>query len=394
VPWEVTVFAWTTAPSRTLPVSPTPPPSPSARANVPIVLSTDVSSFDISGIVDGDELRTAWGYRARLRIRGVSEDVLLGDPVVLENVTLSVGWTYISANAAILVFAAESARGDSAVVDIKFGSAGPLWQYDPERAAVSAIPGRRGFAVHAPGQILTFITAGYPFVTNVSTFWFGNSSGLYTDEPWSQVVDDAFDGFDSALAFTWQGINVPADGEVRKTVIVRFGQFESSRVTLSLEPLTGTFYFKSSVPVRGLANAEPLPTGFGIRLLVVVDGKEGEPVPVDRNSYWVGSPFTVSVVPEELGLFEGTYRLAFYAVDEDGDVLDAVVETLTVSTTEITPTEGPAAGQASASVAGPVVGSIVGVLAVAGAVGAFIWWRKNRIGPETKEFMIDGKQDL
>jgi hypothetical protein len=195
------------------------------------------------------------------------------------------------------------------------------------------------------------------------------------------------------LSFTWHGVNVPAGGEVKKTVIVRFGDFETSHVTLAVTPLTGTFYFKTQIAFEGLANAAPLPTGSGVQLFLVVDGKEDKLIPIGRNLYWLGAPFTLAIVPEELGLLEGTHRLAFYAVDEDGDVSDATVATLTVSRTEISPSGEPEA-QKSSSVAGPVVGSIVGVLAVAGAVGGFLWWRKNRIAADKKEYIINGKQEV
>jgi hypothetical protein len=178
---------------------------------------------------------------------------------------------------------------------------------------------------------LTFITAGYPFVDNVSTFYFGNTWDdwwwyLQTDEP----EHDGEDG--SQIAFSWQNVAIPASETVERSFIVRFGPFESSRVTLGLEfpPLTEPVHYLSTLAIQGNVQAEPDPTANHVTLWVVVDDDESE-LKLLGDSYVLNTPFTLNFIPNEYGLGNGAHILAFYAIDSDGDISPAQSATITVS---------------------------------------------------------------
>jgi hypothetical protein len=324
---------------------------------------------------------------------------------------LSVDWRYLSTNSAVITLTATNGGSNSATVDIgvaadiTFGVPIPEFEYLPENAPVTSAPGGRGFTVRSPGNLLTFITSGYPFVSDVSTFWFGPDSGISTGEVWSQVEADSFTGGDSAIAFSWQGVAIGPGMQVARSVVVKFGELETSRLVLVLTSAPqGLVYAQAPMMINGVVEADPLPSGLRIQLILVVDGGDNGTVVLEKT-YWVDAPFLLVLVPSELGLVDGVHEFVFYAVDEDGDVSEGNGVKVTLSrdpTRSFAPTPSDGAAKLkSGAVAGIVVGAALAVgIVVVAAAGFYFWWRRTTdeaTGSLTEEAtgrLLDTPQDV
>jgi hypothetical protein len=255
--------------------------------------------------VNESKFLTADGYVARLRIGQNDTQIWYGEPAQLGDVTLSVSWRSLSTNAAVITLTATNGGSNSSTVDIgvaaciNFGVPMPEFEYLPENAPVTSAPEGRGFTVRSPGNLLTFITSRYPFVSNVSAFWFGRRDGISTGGAWSQVENESFSGGDSAIAFSWQGVEIDPGTEITRSVVVKFGELETSRVVLTLKfpPLPILVYPQAPLIINGDVEAEPLPSGLVIRLILVVDGRDNAPV-VLEETYWLGTPFCACACPQ------------------------------------------------------------------------------------------------
>jgi hypothetical protein len=235
-------------------------------------------------------------------------------------------------------------------------------------------------------------------VSDVQTFWFGHRDGIYTEDAWSQVQAESFTGGNSAIAFSWQGVEIDGGTRVARSFVVKFGELETSRLVLALtfpRP-QGLVYAQAPLVIDGLVEAEPLPSGLGIRLVLVVDGRDNETVVLEKT-YWLEAPFTLLLVPAEVGLVDGLHEFVFYAVDEDGDVSDGEGLNVTLSKDpfpSLARTPSDVAAASGGAVAGIVVGSILGVGVVGAAVAGFFCWWKRPKDDEAFGCMIDNTQDV
>jgi hypothetical protein len=159
-------------------------------------------------------------------------------------------------------------------------------------------------------------------IDDVSTFWFGDVLEL-AGKAWTQVTEPWFLGEDSAMAFTWQGIALPAGGTLTKSVIVRFGGFESSNIVLSVAfPRAGEkLYCLDTFKISGVASMTDArqPTGKLIRLFLEIDADSGL-ISEISGGYRLYDPFTIWLIPAEQGIRSGSHQLTIYAVDADGNV--------------------------------------------------------------------------
>jgi hypothetical protein len=332
----VTIVAPTKGATSSISASHSPGPSISPRVNVPISVR-NVSfadylphpSFDIFGTLGNDTVLTTYsGYFAGLRINDTTVLLEYLHPIELWTVTLSVEWRRISTNAIVLTVVVSNANAHEVVVDV--GVTADINFDGRDDAPCTAIAGRRGFTVHSGTNALTFITARYPLVTDVSTFWFGWYYNR-TNNGWAQVPEDSFSEGDSALSFTWQGIEIADGGVVKKSVIVRFGQFETNRVTLTLGVIPESVEIGKPLLITGSVRASGEPTDAGISLFLTIDGALDSLAQLS-GAFTIVTPFTVPLVLGNYGVAIGPHRLSFYAVDADGDVSDEQTIGVTVQT--------------------------------------------------------------
>jgi hypothetical protein len=339
--------------------------------NVPIeIKDTSYSdfyppSFDIVG--DETLLTTLTGYFVGLRIGSETATVVHLNPANLSDVFLSVTSRAISVNAVVLSMQVENRGAAATVADI--GVTADINFDGLDGAPCSALPGRRGFTVHSSQNALTFITSGYPLVTDASTFWFG----VYwnrSENGWTQVVEDSFSGTDSAMSFTWQGIAVGPGARVRKSAIVRFGSFETSHITLTLtfpQPV-GAIEADTALLITGEVRASSAPSSPGLRLFLSIDEADAVDLIEIPGTFVLDVPIALSLIPAHYGLRNGTHRLAFYAIDADGDVSDAQSARFEIASGGGSDQDGPGTDPPPAKGSRTVV-AILGAIGGSGFIG-------------------------
>jgi hypothetical protein len=342
----VTVIAPSATPTATASVSHSPSPSISPRVNVPIVITnaTRWESFNVYGEINGTQVRTSFaGYTALLAINGDQVQMFSTKPANLSAVVLSLGYHYLSTNALLLGLQVENFNDSTQTVDVAITADILFGGHDD--APCHAIPGGHGFSMLSDLDEFTFITGGYSLVTDASTFWFGRFSNR-SDNIWNQVQELSFAGADSAMAFSWQDIVLLPGQRSRQNVLMRFGGFETSHVSLTLTfPSFATPVFcHAPLAFQGVVNVEGSPTEPAVTIFLVVDGDIAEMEEID-GQFVLGHSFTLAVVPSDFGIHTGVHSLAFYAVDADGDVSEPRAANVTVTDEPTSQSPGPRTAQ-------------------------------------------------
>jgi hypothetical protein len=338
-------------------------------------------SFDIVGMI-GDETvsTTLTGYFAVLRIGNETVPVVHLNPVNLFDVYLSIESHNISVNAVVLSMLVENRGTAAKVADV--GVTADINFNGLDSAPCSALPGRRGFTVHSPQNALTFITGGYPLATNASTFWFGSYENRSKDG-WSQVTEDSLSGVDSALSFTWQGIEVGSGARVRKSVIVRFGSFETNHITLTLifPYLVEAIEANTPLSIAGYVTSSTSPTSPDLRLFLSIDNTDAAELIDIPGTFVIDRPIALLLTPAQYGLQNGTYCLAFYAVDADGDVSDPQ-STILAIVSGASDQDGIGGDDASTAKGSRTLVAILGAIGGSGLIGGLfvvlLWYGKRR----------------
>jgi hypothetical protein len=207
-------------------------------------------------------------------------------------------------------------------------------------------------------NVLTIITAGYPLVTDASTFWFG-PWGQRVPNFWAQVEEATFSGDDSAMSFTWQNISVGSGLSLVKSFIARFGPFESSHLTLEIQVGVTTVAATESLSITAAASASRPATGPEITVLVQVDHDPALLYDV-AGEFAIGVPFALAIAPQSVGVLTGIHSLTFFAVDADGDVSDGRSVTITIGSGGADAGGGDAHGAGGSRTVVAIIGAIAG----------------------------------
>jgi hypothetical protein len=313
---------------------------------------------------------------AVVRVANDPATIVDAQPATISGISLAVSWRRISPNA--LLFALKLSSNNNTQQQVDFRITADIKFDGLDDAACAAIPSGHGFTVLSERNFLTFITGGYPLVTNVSTFWFGSNLDR-EKEAWTQVTDTKFEGGDSAVSFTWQRIAIAPSATLVKNFLVKLGPFESSHVTLTL-----TFPdWSKAVPVddplsiSGTALASPPATALAVSLFVQVDQDPSllSDVP---GAFQSGVAFGLELRPSSIGITSGSHTLTFFAVDPDGDVSDGQSATITIGSSD----DGGGSGTVIA-----IVASVAGVVVV--VVIVIVIWCVKRRGPEQARMKSD-----
>jgi hypothetical protein len=172
-------------------------------------------------------------------------------------------------------------------------------------------------------------------------------------------------------------------------VIVRFGNFETTGITLEIGTPAKSVPIRSPLSISGTVRAVGSPTNVVISLFLVVDVAVGSAVQLPV-SFIIGASFTLSFVPGHYGITIGNHRLSFYAVDADGDVSEPQVVVVKVEAGSRSPdSPEPPEEQVSSTVVaiiGAIAGSAVIIVAV---LIALLCYRRKR----GQQKVVLGKSD-
>jgi hypothetical protein len=346
----------------------------SPRLNIPIHLR-NVSiadynfphpSFDIYGkFANTTVLTTYSGYVVSLRINDTTAFLEYLNTLNLSNIYLSIDSRQISINSLILRLEIMNTKSIESIVDLSITT--DINFDGSDNASCATIIGGHGFTVYSALNALTFITGGYPFVTDVSTFWFGSYDNR-TEKEWTQVIENSFSGGDSALSFWWQNIIVPAGETVRKSVIVRFGSFETAHVVLMIEEKkTRSVSVDGQLLITGVVNVIGSPAKDGISLFLVVDDAV-EPGIQLPDSVMINVRFSVEFVLRQYGIGIGNHRFVFWTVDADGDISESQI--IDVKVEKELEQESPDATEPTEEKGDRTMVAILGAIGGSGLIGA------------------------
>jgi hypothetical protein len=170
-----------------------------------------------------------------------------------------------------------------------------------------------GFEMRKDGLNLYAVVRNAPLVTDVDTYWFGASG-----HQWEQVQASEVGGGSSASvygAFSWQNREVPANGSVCWSAIIRAGlpEWEKPVVTV-LAATPDTLDCTSTMWISGSVSSEAHGT---IRLFLVIDGNTFDLIELGSGLGESGS-FTEKVDLTGRVLSPGDRTFSLYAVDAGG----------------------------------------------------------------------------
>jgi hypothetical protein len=359
----------------------------SSTSTILISFRDDRLSFDITGSTSsGSSITTSYsGYSALLRIGSFLSPIISGSSATISSISLSIHSHQLSPNSLLLFFRLSNSGSETQLADVGISSFVLL--DDDDSAPISALPLNQGFVVHSQNSPLTFILADHPIVTDISTFWYG-ARGSASQNNWTQVDVNSYNDSESALAFSWQNISVPAGGINVRSCIVKFGEVgPTPTLELSFQQFAEPFPAGDSMSV-GVVSGGDL-----IRIVLIVDNfLNVNDVDVTFSE---GSEVAFEFRPSDYQIGDGFHRLGFYGVDSEGDVSLGVFVNITIGTipeSEVSVGIEPSETHEPAAVNQviPIVVAVGGALLVAaGTIAIFIFGRKH-----DKETRIGGTSSM
>jgi hypothetical protein len=232
----------------------------------------------------------------------------------LKNVRLSISLLSYSQNAALVIFNLTNSNPTSALVDLEVD--GDLDFRGVDDPPVAALSGGRGLIAWSDHYALTFVLRSSPLVTDVTTFWSGPADDIENNY-WVQQRTELFYGEDSGLVWSWQRVSVPAGQVVTKAVIIKFGEPELNKLTLTLDiaAVPETVTLTDVVQIPGVVTSE-VPSAV-VQLLILIDGGYGLFYRW-RPSVPLGTEFLFPFSARSFQAGAGSHTFALYAVDQLG----------------------------------------------------------------------------
>jgi hypothetical protein len=200
----------------------------------------------------------------------------------------------------------------------------------------------RGFCLTANSKMISYVCGDHALVTDCSGYWFGQSNlrSLYL---WTQVDRAMYEG-NAGLAFSWRSVPVPAFGAAQRRMLVKFGSFSNTNVTLTIvfPTLSGPIEYGDSVSITVNVSDELGDLFFSV--FILADGDSGVPSALFRNLST--EPTDISFCPSDFLTRGGSCNLSFFGVNPYGDISDGVVWSLShgpFPTQSPTPSRSPLA---------------------------------------------------
>jgi hypothetical protein len=340
-------------------------------------------------------------------------DIVGGRPVTVGGITVETVALELSAYAILLSLRLRSANENPTDCDISVFAETNVGGNEVPHVAV--LPGGNG--LYWSGE---YLAAGYRLnvvsgndcpltLPPISSYWFGPFYELLANR-WNQTTESFYSG-DVGVAWSWQGISVPALGSAIRSVLLRSGNHYTDKPTLSIlggsepprVPIGGSFTIIFLV-------TDPIATSV-LKIFVVYAGDVSDAtLVIGQVNQNVPVPVAVTLPAEYVTVGDG--RLMFFAVNDIGFISDEVILPVTVDpAADATLTRSPSPSFALSSptpvvfvppaeesstagkIAGGVVGGFLGLLVVA-AIVLYLLHRCWKSGAEEKvamDYTIDSE---
>jgi hypothetical protein len=297
-------------------------------------------AFSVRGIDGRYSFITVYGgFDARLRIGGNLSRPAVACSRSLANVKLSISTLAYAQNAGLIIFNLTNSNPTTVLVDLEVD--GDLDLRGVDDPPIAALPGGRGLITWSDRYALTFLLRSSPLVTDVTTFWFGRADDL-EDNYWVQQKAELFYGDDSGLVWSYQRVSVPPGEVVTKAAIIKFGEAELNKLslTLNLDAVPETVALTDVLNIPGVVTSD-VPNAV-IQLLTFVDGSYGA-IYRWRTAVAPGKEFSFPFSAKSFQVGTGSYTFSVYAVDQVGTLSAAAKISLSVLAPTATVKRSPAA---------------------------------------------------
>jgi hypothetical protein len=356
-------------------------------------------TFNITGYPpDSPSIRTTSnGYSVILRVGMTIGLVDRTFPVRIGNITLSMKWTFVSSNTAVFAF---TLRNDGSLTTADIGVSNDAYFDATDNPPIATIGDGQAFAVYGERGVITFIVRSAPFVSDVSTYWFGVVSSLSMSN-WTQVTADSIANIDSTWTLSWQNITVPTKGIITRSFLVTFGILNADQITLNMDipAINGSIYYRDSLEISGEISSSKLDDI--LQILIVIDNDPSQIIPTDI-SFPSGAEFLFEFRPIDYAIPEGGHNVSFYAVNREGSISNAQIVFLAVIEPSPSPKKTETASgsvlpkateiqfntsvlvtgsdeppETKSGIIGPVIGGAVGFLVIVTVLVIYFIWRKR-----------------
>lgn len=312
---------------------------PSQDDNGKMWFDTDISdlgeeddylyAFNIQGYVGEDLLCTTydnWGYEVFLQEEGDEEATQVGTgPNGVERVVGEIGFTnrltFVNGGNYVKVeYIIRNTTSSAKTVSIATTSDTQIGEQDdaPMEVTDSAIIMRDGDT--AQFNIICRDAYG---VTDVDGMWIG-----YYDYQWEEMFTDegpcTLEYTDSGLAFSWIGIDLPANGTKTFSVLFGVGAANDAPV-LTLNPISTNVTPGQELIISG--KVTDTENSIDTKIYYVLD--DGEPTLLYNFDEEPGTFIKKLVLPSDAD-FTGEHTIMFYAVDDNGALSTAVKKTISL----------------------------------------------------------------
>lgn len=168
--------------------------------------------------VHGDEKKTTFsdrGYNIRLRVDGGNSNYA-SNGGTYDGITMNCSGTNRTGSCLIVTFTLRNTTNEVKTVDL--GVHADVMIDTNDKATVTRLEGDRGLEMMHGNQRYSVLlrSASSYGVDDVSTIWFGQ----YSNAPynvWNNTSVNQISDIDSEMAFSWQGIQIPAYGTVTRS---------------------------------------------------------------------------------------------------------------------------------------------------------------------------------
>jgi hypothetical protein len=326
----------------------TPMPSPTLPTDFPIPLDYWCAYwglFELTGRFDGAYIFLAapdQGFISSIWIASINVQVPFSEcggwPGSYQGITITSDYKQLTDNCGIVFF--NFTNENDYTDTISFEAEMALWFDYREFVPIVGIDGGRGMSALSDRFAFTVFCRNYPFVTDVSTYWYGDR-----DEPpgpiWTQVEQPYYANMErrSREAFTWQGIELEPGQTVTKSVIMKFGLPDANYLQLNIEWDQAGLPEDPVTPYWVVGRIMSASEEVTIRLVLVVDGDIANMYTIDQE---MEPEFNYSVLPSDLGISPGPHRFAFYAIDSLGVISNEEASDVVVILPTASPVPTPA----------------------------------------------------
>jgi hypothetical protein len=297
----------------TVPRTRTPAPSPMITNLPTMSIRNTYPGFQ----VDGSGTSSFRGPSFTINVRVGSSWKSMGFYESYESfINASLNSTKLSPNA--YVISVKITNNDPVMQQASIVISSNLYLDSTDSPKLEIIPGNRGFRV-SNNHELTILCASSPLVRSASSFWIGSESDRSSNN-WTQVTTNPSSGIDAAAIISWKDFWIPAGSSMSRSIIMKFGPPEVGQLELSMEFQEITSQFIPEDPLLISANLTSSRYDATVRLFVVIDGaywniKAGGSLPSGTSSFWFA--------PSTYGIYDIAHQIAFYAVNDYGDVSEA-----------------------------------------------------------------------